>query len=205
MNNSIPKMLGTRGAVDYKTEILSGLTVAVALVPEAIAFAMIAGFSPLTGLYAAFVMVTVITVVTHNLAVAVLIGIIFSALVFSWENAKRIRARKSVDEMGIKHYEIYGPLFFGSVKAFADKFDPLSDPAEVIIDFKESRITDMSAIEAVNNVTHRYRKQGKTIHLRHLSDDCKLLLRNADAIIDVNVLEDPTYKIPVNDVTKVKR
>lgn len=151
------------------------------------------------------VMVTVITVVTHNLAVAVLIGIIFSALVFSWENARRIRARKSVDEMGIKHYEIYGPLFFGSVKAFTDKFDPLSDPTEVIIDFRESRITDMSAIEAVNSVTHRYRKQGKTVHLRYLSDDCKLLLRNADAIIDVNVLEDPTYKIPVNDVKKVKR
>lgn len=149
------------------------------------------------------VMVTVITVVTHNLAVAVLIGIIFSALVFSWENAKRIRARKSVDEKGVKHYEIYGPLFFGSVKAFADKFDPLSDPAEVIIDFRESRITDMSAIEAVNSVTHRYRKQGKTVHLRHLSDDCKLLLRNADAIIDVNVLDDPTYKIPVNNPKKL--
>lgn len=145
------------------------------------------------------VLVTVITVVTHNLAMAVLTGIIFSALVFSWENAKRIRARKSVDEEGVKHYEIYGPLFFGSVKAFAEKFDPLNDPQEVIIDFRESRITDMSAIEAVNNVTQRYRKQGKRVHLRHLSDDCKLLLRNADAIIDVNVLEDPTYKIPVNN------
>ncbi|QRX65007.1 SulP family inorganic anion transporter [Dysgonomonadaceae bacterium zrk40] len=148
-------------------------------------------------------LVTVITVVTHNLAMAVLTGIIFSALVFSWENAKRIRARKRVDEEGIKHYEIYGPLFFGSVKAFAEKFDPLNDPQEVIIDFRESRITDMSAIEAVNNVTERYRKQGKRVHLRHLSDDCKLLLRNADAIIDVNVLEDPTYKIPVNNPKKL--
>ncbi|HOO94356.1 MAG TPA: SulP family inorganic anion transporter [Proteiniphilum sp.] len=151
------------------------------------------------------VLVTVITVVTHNLAMAVLTGIIFSALVFSWENAKRIRARKSVDEEGVKHYEIYGPLFFGSVKAFAEKFDPLNDPREVIIDFRESRITDMSAIEAVNNVTQRYRKQGKRVHLRHLSDDCKLLLRNADAIIDVNVLEDPTYKIPVNNPKKLIR
>ena len=149
------------------------------------------------------VLVTVITVVTHNLAVAVLIGIIFSALVFSWENARRIRARKRVDEDGHKHYEIYGPLFFGSVKAFAEKFTPLEDPDEVIIDFKESRITDMSAIEAVNSITERYRKQGKTVRLRHLSDDCKLLLRNADAIIDVNVLEDPTYKIPINNFKKV--
>ncbi|MBK5196278.1 MAG: SulP family inorganic anion transporter [Proteiniphilum sp.] len=150
------------------------------------------------------VLVTVITVVTHNLAVAVLIGIIFSALVFSWENARRIRARKRVDEEGHKHYEIYGPLFFGSVKAFAEKFSPLEDPDEVIIDFKESRITDMSAIEAVNNLTERYRKQGKTVRLRHLSDDCKLLLRNADAIIDVNVLEDPTYKIPINNFKIIK-
>ncbi len=149
-------------------------------------------------------LVTVITVVTHNLAVAVLIGIIFSALVFSWENARRIRARKRVDEDGHKHYEIYGPLFFGSVKTFAEKFTPLEDPDEVIIDFKESRITDMSAIEAVNNITARYRKQGKTVRLRHLSDDCKLLLRNADAIIDVNVLEDPTYKIPINNIKNIK-
>ena len=149
-------------------------------------------------------LVTVITVVTHNLAVAVLIGIIFSALVFSWENARRIRARKSVDEDGHKHYEIYGPLFFGSVKTFAEKFTPLEDPDEVIIDFKESRITDMSAIEAVNNITARYRKQGKTVRLKHLSDDCKLLLRNADAIIDVNVLEDPTYKIPINNIKNIK-
>lgn len=102
------------------------------------------------------VMVTVITVVTHNLALAVLIGILFSAMVFSWENARRIRARKRVDEEGIKHYEIYGPLFFGSVKTFAEKFNPLEDPEEVIIDFRESRIADMSAIEAVNNVTERY-------------------------------------------------
>ncbi|MEN6589383.1 MAG: hypothetical protein ABFC30_07025 [Proteiniphilum sp.] len=90
------------------------------------------------------------------------------------------------------------------MKTFAEKFTPLEDPDEVIIDFKESRITDMSAIEAVNNITARYRKQGKTVRLRHLSDDCKLLLRNADAIIDVNVLEDPTYKIPINNIKNIK-
>ncbi|NLY25768.1 MAG: SulP family inorganic anion transporter [Bacteroidales bacterium] len=151
------------------------------------------------------VLVTVITVVTHNLAVAVLTGIILSALVFSWENARRIRARKSIDRDGIKHYEIYGPLFFGSVKAFAEKFNPMDDPDEVIIDFRESRISDMSAIEVVNKVTERYRKQGKRVHLRHLSDDCRLLLSNADAIIDVNVMEDPTYKVPTNNVKPLLR
>lgn len=151
------------------------------------------------------VLVTVITVVTHNLAVAVLTGIILSALVFSWENARRIRARKSIDRDGIKHYEIYGPLFFGSVKAFVEKFNPMDDPDEVIIDFRESRISDMSAIEVVNKVTERYRKQGKRVHLRHLSDDCRLLLSNADAIIDVNVMEDPTYKVPTNNVKPLLR
>lgn len=151
------------------------------------------------------VMVTVITVVTHNLAIAVLIGIVLSALVFAWENAKRIRARKSIDKEGVKHYEIFGPLFFGSVKAFSDKFDSANDPDEVIIDFKESRIVDMSAIEAVNVITERYRKQGKIVHLRHLSEDCKILLRRADAIIDVNIIEDPTYKVVTNDIKAIER
>ncbi|MFO7673139.1 MAG: sodium-independent anion transporter, partial [Lutibacter sp.] len=133
-------------------------------------------------------------------AIAVLIGVILSALAYSWENAKRIRARKFIDESGIKHYEIYGPLFFGSVTAFAEKFDVLNDPAEVIIDFRESRVADMSAIEALNGLTHRYHKIGKKVHLRHLSKDCILLLKNAEAIIDVNIMEDPTYKLPVDTI-----
>ncbi|SFF75166.1 sulfate permease, SulP family [Salegentibacter agarivorans] len=144
------------------------------------------------------VLVTVVTVILHNLALAVLIGVIISALVFAWDNAKRIRARKRIDEDGIKHYEIYGPLFFGSVQTFNDKFDVLNDPEEVIIDFSESRVVDMSGIEALNKLTERYHKQGKKLHLRHLSQDCRRLLSNADAIIDVNILEDPTYKVAVD-------
>jgi sulfate permease, SulP family len=144
------------------------------------------------------VMVTLVTIVFQNLAVAVLIGVIIAALVFAWDNAKRIRARKSVDENGVKHYEIYGPLFFGSVTAFNEKFDVLNDPDEVIIDFAESRVVDMSAIEALNKMTERYLKVGKKIHLKHLSPDCKILLKNAEQIIDVNVLEDPHYKVAVN-------
>lgn len=139
--------------------------------------------------------VTLITIFMHNLALAVLIGVIISALVFAWENAKRIRARKYVDENGIKHYEIFGPLFFGSTTAFAEKFDIQNDPKEIIIDFAESRIADMSAIEAVNNITSKYAKEGKTVHLRHLSNDCIVLLKNAEAIIDVNILEDPSYNV----------
>ncbi len=141
------------------------------------------------------VLVTLVTIVLHNLALAVLVGVIISALVFAWDNAKRIRARKSIDEDGVKHYEIYGPLFFGSVQAFNDKFDVLNDPDEVVVDFLESRIVDMSGIEAVNKLTERYHKQGKKLHLKHLSKDCRLLLQKADAIIDVNIIEDPSYKV----------
>jgi SulP family sulfate permease len=144
-----------------------------------------------------FVMIVVmlITVFLHNLALAVLIGVIISALVFAWDNAKRIRARKHIDENGVKHYEIFGPLFFGSVTAFAEKFEVSNDPNEVIIDFKESRVVDMSAIEALNAITNRYHKEGKKVHLRHLSQDCITLLKNAEAIIDVNIMEVPLYMI----------
>ena len=142
--------------------------------------------------------VTLITVLLHNLALAVLIGVIISALVFAWESAKRIRARKYVDENGVKHYELFGPLFFGSTTAFSEKFDVENDPNEIIIDFAESKITDMSAIDAVNKITERYASIGKKVHLKHLSSDCIDLLKNAEAIIDVNIMEDPTYKVAVD-------
>lgn len=144
--------------------------------------------------------VMLITVVFHNLALAVLVGVIIAALVFAWENAMRIRARKRIDENGVKHYEIYGPLFFGSVSAFNEKFDVLDDPDEVVIDFQESRVVDMSGIEALNVLTERYEKVGKKIHLKHLSPDCRKLLKNAEKIIDVNILEDPTYKVISDEI-----
>ncbi|MBT7655506.1 MAG: SulP family inorganic anion transporter [Flavobacteriales bacterium] len=146
------------------------------------------------------VVVTLVTIFLHNLALAVLIGVIIASLVFAWDNAKRIRARKHIDDNGVKHYEIYGPLFFGSIAAFNEKFDVQNDPQEVIIDFKESRVVDMSAIEALNKTTERYLKQGKKVHLIHLSADCQKLLKNADKIIDVNVIEDPSYKVVVDSL-----
>ena len=146
------------------------------------------------------VLVTLITVFLHNLALAVLIGVVISALVFAWENAKRIRARKYVDDKGVKHYEIYGPLFFGSISAFNEKFDVLNDPSEVIIDFSESRVSDMSGIEALNKLTERYRKLDKKVQLRHLSPDCKVLLANAEEIIQVNIEEDPTYHVVADKI-----
>lgn len=146
------------------------------------------------------VLVTLVTAVLHNLALAVIIGVIIAALVFAWDNAKRIRARKRIDENGVKHYEIYGPLFFGSITVFNEKFDVLNDPKEIVIDFAESRVVDMSAIEALNKITERYHKVGKKVHLKHLSKDCRALLQNAEAIIDVNVVEDPKYKLAIDMV-----
>ena len=145
------------------------------------------------------VVVTMVTIFLHNLALAVFVGVIIAALVFAWDNAKRIRARKYVDENGIKHYEIFGPLFFGSISAFNDKFEIENDPKEIIIDFTESRVVDMSAIEALNVLTEKYLAAGKKLHLKHLSEDCRKLISKADKIVDVNVLEDPTYKILTNE------
>ena len=144
------------------------------------------------------VLVTVMTVI-FDLAIAVLAGVVVSSLVFAWENAKRIRARKHIDEHGVKHYEIYGPLFFGSIELFNSKFDVQNDPDEVVIDFKDSRIVDQSAIECVNKLTERYLKKGKNIHLRHLSSDCVKLIQKAEKICDVNVLEDPDYFVAIDN------
>lgn len=140
------------------------------------------------------VVVAAVTVYFHNLALAVLIGVIIAALVFAWESARRIRARKRIDENGVKHYEIYGPLFFGSTAAFLEKFDVQGDPDLVVIDFKESRVSDMSAIDAVNKITERYKKLNKKVTLRHLSADSRLLLRNAGGIIEINI-DDPVYEV----------
>ena len=145
------------------------------------------------------VLVTLVTAVLHNLALAVLIGVVVAALVFAWDNAVRIRARKRVDEQGWKHYELYGPLFFGSTTVFAEKFDVEGDPEHVVLDFQESRVVDMSAIEALNRLTARYAKADKKVHLRHLSQDCRALIDKAESIIEVNHFEDPTYKV-VRDV-----
>lgn len=141
------------------------------------------------------IVVAAITVLLHNLALAVLIGVVISALVFAWDNAKRIRARKTTDEYGNKVYEIYGPLFFGSTAHFMDKFDPQTDPERIIIDFHESRVVDMSAIDTLHKITERYAALNKKVILRHLSPDCRNLLQNAQGIVEVNIESDPTYKV----------
>jgi SulP family sulfate permease len=143
------------------------------------------------------IIVSVITVV-FDLAIAVFVGVIISALVFAWESAKRIRARKSIKEDGTKVYEIWGPLFFGSVTDFNKKFDPKNDPDKIEVDFIESRVQDHSGIEALRGIANKYLDLGKQIKLTHLSPECKqLLMRNNpefDTIIESSI-EDPRYNI----------
>jgi len=138
-------------------------------------------------------------IVQFDLAIAVVTGVMLSALVFAWENALRIRARKRIDEHGIKHYDIYGPLFFGSTTLFLSKFTIEDDPDEVIIDFSESRIMDQTAIETINKLAERYQQKNKTLHLRHLSPDCIRLIKRAEKICDINVLEDPDYFVAIDN------
>ncbi|QRM87975.1 SulP family inorganic anion transporter [Lacinutrix sp. WUR7] len=150
----------------------------------------------------AIVLITVsLVTVFVDLAVAVFVGVIISALVFAWENAKKIRARKRIREDGTKVYEIWGPLFFGSIQAFNDKFDVKTDPEKVEIDFVESRISDHSAIEAIFNLVEKYEAAGKSIKLKHLSEDCKILLyKSSPKFRDVVVedIDDPRYHLAAN-------
>lgn len=139
-------------------------------------------------------LVTGLTVM-FDLAIAVAAGVVIAALVFAWDNAVRIRAKKYVDEKGVKHYEIFGPLFFGSIAAFHEKFDPQNDPKDIIVDFKESRVVDHSALEALNQLTERYAKSGKRVCLKHLSADCVKLLGKAGSMVEVNLYEDPEYTV----------
>lgn len=267
-----------------KDDILSGLTVALALVPEAVAFAFVAGIDPLVGLYGAFMMgivtsifggrpgmisgatgamavvmvhmivasiallcfilfgaplieqipiaalvgvmfmvvvgtfawssfriirkipisdgvvLIVVSAVTvwQDLAIAVVVGVIISALVFAWKNAIMIRARKRIKNDGSKVYEIWGPLFFGSVQNFMAKFDVKNDPQKIEIDFIESKVNDHSGIEAIDNVVKKYIKAGKKVRLTHLSPECKTLLLKADPSFNKIIqssIDDPRYYV----------
>jgi SulP family sulfate permease len=144
--------------------------------------------------------VSTLTVI-FDLAIAVIAGVIISALVFSWENAKRIRGRKRLREDGTKVYEIWGPLFFGSIIAFNDKFDVKNDPDTIEIDFVEARISDHSALEAIFNLVNKYEAEGKTVKLKHLSEDCKILLYKANPKfreVIVEAIDDPRYHLAEN-------
>ena len=138
----------------------------------------------------AFVIILVSTVtVLHDLAIAVLVGIIVSALGFAWEHGKKIKATVSLSEQGAKVYHLESALFFGSAQSFKELFDPLNDPEHIIIDFEQARVYDHSGIEAIENISHRYAQQQKKIHLLNLSEECSALLNKADHIVEISVLE----------------
>ncbi len=144
----------------------------------------------------AFVLILVSGVtVYHDLAMAVVVGVIVSVLIFAWEHARHIHVIKRTDEDGSLVYELNGPLFFGCINEFKGFFDPANDPNDVVIEFRNSRVVDHSAIEAIDNLAEKYRKAGKTLHLRHLSEDCRVLLHKAGDMVEVNVLEDPHYHV----------
>ncbi len=147
----------------------------------------------------AFVLVLVsgVTVVT-DLAIAVVVGVIVSALVFSWKSAKRITAHSYKTDDGTTVYELSGPLFFGSITSFRDLFDPRNDADDVVVDFKDSRVWDHSGLQAIDSLAERYSNYGKQLHLKHLSADCTHLLRKADNLVEVNVIEDPHYGLVVD-------
>lgn len=146
------------------------------------------------------ILVTGVTVLT-DLAIAVFVGVIVSALVFAWEHAKHIYAETVFSEdQKEKTYRINGPLFFGSTSNFLDLFDVKNDPRSVIADFAESRVADHSAIEAISVLTDRYVKEGKKLHVRHLSRDCRKLLSKAGVLVEVNIIEDPIYKVASDEL-----
>lgn len=141
--------------------------------------------------------VTVITILT-DLAVAVLCGVVFAALVFAWQHAKRMTARSHTDAQGWKVYELDGTLFFASCASFATLFDPKGDPQHVVVEFRHARVADQSAIEAIDTLAARYQQEGKTLHLRHLSPDCLALLGRAKDMVEVDNFADPHYHIADN-------
>ena len=141
------------------------------------------------------IFVAVYTVLMHDLASAVILGVALSALVFAWNKSKHLIADVSIDERGQKVYQLHGVLFFGTVSRFRELFTPQDDPDEVVIDFYFSRVYDQSGLEAINALAERYQSVGKRVHLRHLSEDCRRLLDRAGDLVEVDISEDPHYHV----------
>ncbi|MDC0287869.1 SulP family inorganic anion transporter [bacterium] len=141
------------------------------------------------------VLVAGYTVLMHDLATAVILGVIVSALVFAWKHAMHLGADVQINKHGSKIYQLHGPLFFASVSSFRDLFEPASDPEDVVIDFYYTRVYDQSALEAINALAEKYEDCGKRLHLTHLSDECRGLLDRAGDFVEVNLSEDPQYHV----------
>ncbi len=149
----------------------------------------------------AFVIILVsgVTVVS-DLAIAVVVGVIVSALVFAWEHAKHIAVSRFIDDNGSTVYEVTGAIFFGSIANFLEQFTPGEDSDDVIVEFKNARVVDHSAIEAIDTLAERYLSRNKTMHLKHLNQECKQLLHKADKLVELNLIEDPDYHIVTDEL-----
>jgi SulP family sulfate permease len=145
------------------------------------------------------VLVSGITVV-EDLAVAVIVGVIVSSLVFAWEKGKNIDVYEEVDEKGTKIYKIRGALFFGSSRNFLEAFNVKNDPKDVIIDFMQARVFDHSAIDTINTLTEKYKIQNKTLHLKHLSKECYDFIKDSKEIVEINIIEDPKYHVALDEL-----
>ncbi len=143
------------------------------------------------------ILVTIVTVYS-DLAVAVVVGVIVSALVFAWRASKRVSVTTEMTDQGQKVYNLRGPMFFGSTANFQDMFSPKDDPDDVVVDFLKSRVWDHSGLQAIETLTERYNRRGKTVHLRHLSPDCKALLNKAGSMVEQMPDEDPDYGVAVD-------
>ena len=141
------------------------------------------------------VLVAGYTVIMHDLASAVILGVVVSALVFAWQHATHIGADIKHNEFGSKIYQLHGPLFFASATSFRDMFDVENDSDDVVIDFYYTRVYDQSGLEAINALAEKYEKHGKRLHLTHLSAECRKLLNNAGDLVEINVSEDPQYHV----------
>ncbi|MEK9773942.1 MAG: STAS domain-containing protein, partial [Opitutae bacterium] len=142
------------------------------------------------------ILVSAITVITHNLALAVISGVIVSALGFAWKSAHHIHCKTETLEDGTKVYHLSGPLFFGSVTDFNLGFDPASDPDSVVVDMKDSRVWDHSGLEALHKLGERYQGVGKNLRVRHISKNCQNLLKKAGSLVHIDILpDDPSYHV----------
>ncbi len=144
-----------------------------------------------------FVMIFVAgyTVIMHDLASAVILGVVIAALVFAWTKSTHLFADTKYNEFGSRIYQLHGPLFFASVESFKKLFDPANDPDDVVIDFYYTRVYDQSGLEAINFIAERYLAQGKRLHLTHLSEECQQLLGKAGSLVEANISDDPHYHV----------
>src|SRR5690606_10613168 len=153
--------------------------------------------------YLVMVLVAGYTAVMHDLATAVVLGVIASALVFAWQHGRHIAADIKTDEVGRKIYQLHGMLFFASVSSFKELYDPKNDPDDVVIDFYYMRVYDQSGLEAINWLTEKYEQHGKRLHLTHLSPDCRRLLDRASDWVEVNHSQDPQYHVVTDRITRL--